>query len=238
MPAPSDTRLGRDLRSAFRLPVTGWPLAVVESDYGFRGARLVVNDRPLLDVPSRDRLLEGVTTRLPDGHELRLTLETEQGQDRIQLTVDGRAALPESAISAKPSRSAWIHAAIALVGSFAGFGGGLFYLIKAQNLVDPWAMKMAYHTAGWHLLLTFSLFPASVWGQRVGIRAVQLVSLVFFFIHLGIAIANVVTPDSMHDGSIAVLNAISGVLFLASVIYGQRAWRDMDPIAALRTGRV
>jgi hypothetical protein len=86
-------------------------------------------------------------------------------------------------------------------------------------------------------LLTLTLFPASVWGQQLGIRAVQLVSCVFFFIHVGIAVANGVAPDSLRDGSIAMLNALSGLLFLVSVIYGQRAHRDMDPVAALQLGR-
>ena len=58
-------------------------------------------------------------------------------------------------------------------------------------------------------------------------------SSVFFCIHVGIALANWSNPDSMHDGAIAILNAFSGVLFLASVVYGQVAYRDMDPVAAL-----
>ena len=123
------------------------------------------------------------------------------------------------------------------MGSFAGFASGLLYLTKAQSLADPWALKMAYHTAGWHLLLTLTLFPASVWGQQRGIRAVQVISVVFFAIHVGIAIANASQPDSLHDGPIALLNGISGLLFLASALYGQRAFADMDPIQALRERR-
>ena len=101
---------------------------------------------------------------------------------------------------------------------------------------SAWALKMAYHTAAWHLLLTFTLFPASVWGQRLGIRSVQIVSLVFFCIHLGIAIANAFWRDagSLVDVWIAFYNALSGVLFLASLIYGNRAHSDMDPVTALR----
>ena len=75
-----------------------------------------------------------------------------------------------------------------------------------------------------------ALFPASVWGQRAGIRAVQVVSLVFFFIHAGIALANA----GVSDPAIAAFNAASGLLFGASTLVGQRAHRDMDPIRARR----
>ena len=242
MAATGDTmvgaELGRELDTAFRLPKDGWPRAVFQSDYGYRGGRLVVDGRPVLDVPSRQALARGVSTTLVTGERVTVTVVEVEGGDTIELTLDGEPAIAEQTIAAKPSRSAWIHAAIALLGSFAGFAGGYIYLVKAQTLADPWALKMAYHTAGWHLLLTLTLFPASVWGQRGGIRAVQLISLVFFCIHVGIAIANAGFPDSLHDGAIAVLNALSGLLFLASVIYGQRAWRDMDPIQALRDGRL
>lgn len=236
--ASSGAELGRELETAFRLPSEGWPRAVFQSDYGYRGGRLLVEGKAVLDVASRDKLLAGVSTTLADGARVTVKLVAVDGDDALELELDGELALPEKAIAAKPSRSAWVHAVIALVGSFAGFAGGYLYLVKAQSLADPWALKMAYHTAGWHLLLTFTLFPASVWGQRAGIRAVQLISLVFFFIHVGIAIANAGYPDSLHDGAIAALNALSGLLFLASVLYGQRAWRDMDPIVALRSGRV
>ena len=236
--APSGAELGRELETAFRLPVEGWPRAVFHSDYGYRGGRLVVDGRPVLDVSSRDKLVAGVSATLPTGQRVTVRLVDVDQSDVLELHVGDELALPERAIAAKPSRSAWFHAVIALVGSFAGFAGGYLYLVKAQSLADPWALKMAYHTAGWHLLLTFTLFPASVWGQRAGIRAVQFISLVFFCIHVGIAIANAGFPDSLHDGAIAALNAVSGLLFLASVIYGQRAWRDMDPIDALKSGRV
>jgi hypothetical protein len=93
---------------------------------------------------------------------------------------------------------------------------------------------MGLHMAGWHLLLTLTLFPASVWGQRIGIRVVQAVSLVFFLIHAGIATANL----DMADPAIAVLNALSGLLFGAATLYGQRAHRDMDPIRALVEARI
>ena len=121
----------------------------------------------------------------------------------------------------------------------AGFAASYLYLLKAGTLHTDWEVKMGQHMAGWHLLLTFTLFPASVWGQRLGIRAVQLVSALFFCIHLGIALANlgpaaVATP---YDAGIAILNAASGTLFLLTVLYGFRAYRDMDPIAALRDGR-
>jgi len=69
---------------------------------------------------------------------------------------------------------------------------------------------------------------------------VQWVSLLFFFIHAGIAIANFgpAEPTQPTDAAIAGLNAASGFLFLVAAIYGNRAYRDMDPVAALRAGRV
>ena len=150
--------------------------------------------------------------------------------DDIRLCVDGEPALLESKLTISASRSAWNHAWIALAASFFGFLAGYLYLVKAQTLNDAWAMKMSLHMAGWHLLLTLTLFPASAWGQRIGIRTVQVMSFVFFCIHVGIALANVGTPD---DVLIAALNAASGVCFAAAVVYGQRAYRDMDPLAAL-----
>jgi hypothetical protein len=62
---------------------------------------------------------------------------------------------------------------------------------------------------------------------------VQFVSLVFFCIHASMAFAN----SDLGDPGIAFFNAASGILFLASVVYGNRAHRDMDPIAALVAGR-
>lgn len=223
----------------FRLPLEGWPRALFRSDYGYGHAELTLaGDRTVLRAPSRAALEQGAELRLDTGEILTLRLDHESGTPVVRVLVDGDDAVREDTIHAPPSRSAWIHALIALVGSAAGFIAGYLYLLKAQQLESPWALKMAYHTAGWHLLLTFTLFPASVWGQRVGIRSVQLVSLIFFFIHVGIAAANLSSPDSLHDGGIALLNGVSGVLFLVSVLYGQRAHRDMDPIAALTSGRL
>ncbi len=97
---------------------------------------------------------------------------------------------------------------------------------------------MAYHMAGWHLLLTFTLFPSSVWGQRVGIRSVQVVSAVFFVIHACIAAVNALDPQTMtvNDQWIAAWNALSGSFFLAAAIYGNPAYRDMDPARAFVVG--
>ncbi len=227
------------LEIAFRLPIEGWPRALFRSDYGYGHAELVLpGQRVLLRAPNRAALEVGAEACLETGERVTLRLETASGDPEIRVLVDGDVALREDELHAPPSRSAWVHAVIAFSGSLAGFVAGYLYLGKAQALADPWALKMAYHTAGWHLLLTFTLFPASVWGQRPGIRGVQFISLVFFFIHVGIAIANWSTPDSMHDGAIAGLNALSGALFLASVLYGERAHRDMDPVKALQHGRL
>ena len=70
------------------------------------------------------------------------------------------------------SGSAWLHAWIALTGSVLGFVASYLYVGRAQTFSDQWAMQMAIHMAGWHLLLALTLFPASVWGQRPGIRSV------------------------------------------------------------------
>ncbi len=155
----------------------------------------------------------------------------------VEVAIDGRPAPAESALKPRPSRSAWMHAVIALAASAAGFIASYLYLEKAWALDSVWSLKMANHMAAWHLLLTFTLFPASVWGRRAGIRAVQATSALFFAIHLGIAIANFVDPDPIHaDGVwIGVWNAVSGAFFLLAVFYGNVAWRDMDPAGALQT---
>lgn len=229
-------RAAPGIELAFRLPVAGWPRAEYASDFGHDGARLTVAGQRVLSAATRAALEASTSGELPTGEPIRMQL-TERG---LVVTVAGRRALREDRVFARPTRSAWIHAFIALFGSAAGFVASAFYLARGSALagLDPlsaeWAHKMGIHTAGWHLLLTFTLFPASVWGQRAGIRAVQAVSLVFFFIHAGIALANA----DMSDRAIAAFNALSGVLFAASVLYGQRAYRDMDPLRALAENRI
>jgi hypothetical protein len=222
----------RDLEIAFRLPLPGWPRAVFQSDYGYRGGGLLLDGAQVLEAHSREALERGVEGQAR-GAPLTMRLVDRSGAPALEVTAAGKAARREGRIFAQPTRSAWTHALLALGGSAAGFAASWFYLVKADALHDDWARKMGQHTAGWHLLLTFTLFPASVWGQRPGIRAVQLVSLVFFFIHAAMALANA----DLGDPGIAFFNAASGVLFLASVLYGNRAHRDMDPIAALIAGR-
>lgn len=218
---------------AFRLPIEGWPRARFQSNFGFGGARLETDGKIVLRARTREDLEAGVTGTLPGGEPCAMRLVLSAGALRVEVEAAGQRAPREDRVWARPTRSAWIHASIALAGSAAGFAASWFYLVKAWDEDSQWAMKMGSHTAGWHLLLTLTLFPASVWGQRVGIRAVQLVSLVFFLIHAGIALAN----SGPGTPAIAFFNGLSGVAFLASVIYGQRAHRDMDPIAALRSGR-
>lgn len=219
---------------AFRLPIEGWPRAWFHSDFSFENARLETGGTIVLRAPTRACLERGVTGTLPGGEPCAMRLETASGALRIEVDAAGLRAPREDRVWARPTRSAWIHACLALAGSAAGFAASWFYLMRARTMDSAWAMKMGYHTAGWHLLLTLTLFPASVWGQRAGIRAVQLVSLVFFFIHAGIALAN----SGPGDPAIALFNGLSGLAFLLSVAQGQRAYRDMDPIAALRAGRV
>ena len=230
-----------ELEVPFRLPVDGWPRAVFESDYTYDGGRLVVDDHAVVRAATREQLERGVRGCLAGGGaDVAVRLVVGERTPELQLWVDGRPALREDGLRARPTRSAWVHACLALAASAAGFTASYLYLIKAQTLQNDWALKMANHMAGWHLLLTFSLFPASVWGQRAGIRAVQWVSLLFFFIHAGIALANSgpADPGSPDDLWIAIWNATSGACFLAASVYGNCAYRDMDPVAALRAGRL
>lgn len=220
----------------YRLPVAGWPRAIFKSGFGYENARLTVDGARVLLSSTREDLESGVQGELRGGDAVAMRL-TEGG---LAIVAGGKHAVREDRIFAKPTRSAWIHAFIALAASAAGFTASAFYLARSSALanLDPlssvWAHKMGIHTLGWHLLLTLTLFPASVWGQRWGIRSVQVVSLVFCVIHAGIAAANA----DMSDTAIAVFNALSGILFAISVAYGQRAYRDMDPIRALHENRL
>lgn len=217
---------------AFRLPVAGSPRATFETDFGLRGGRLLVEDRVAIAVHTREALANGAVTRYAD-QELEVRLVTDGATEHVVLLYAGQLVPTEDRLSAPPSRSAWIHGWVALAASFFGFVASWLYLERARSFEDAWALKMAIHTAGWHLMLTLLLFPASVWGQRIGIRAVQLVSLIFFFIHLGMAISNLdAASRSMSGPWIATFNALSGICFAAAVVYGQTAHRDMDPLRA------
>ncbi len=227
------------LNLAFRLPLDGWPRALLETDHRYSRSRLIVEGREVLVALSRAELEAGVGAELGSGGaRIEVRLSMDGSIPNVELRVDGRAAIAESDLNAAPTPSAWRHAFIALLASAAGFAASYLYLREAWALDSGWSLKMAYHMAGWHLLLTVSLFPASVWGQRLGIRCVQVVCLMFFLIHAGIALANIASPDpgSSADLPIGVLNAISGLFFLAGVVYGNVAWRDMDPVAPLLCG--
>ena len=229
-----------DLEIAYRLPVGNWQRALFRSNYRYDGGSLVVGDEVVLRADSREQLEHGVDGVLPgSGRRVAMRLRVSNGVPCIEILADGKPAPAEAKLAAPPSRSAWMHAVIALCASAFGLIASWLYLLKAIDLDSPWAMKMGHHMAGWHLLLTVSLFPASVWGQRVGIRSVQFISFVFFCIHAGIALANLGTSDASNpdDLWIALFNALSGVFFLWAVFYGQRAFRDMDPVSALRAGR-
>jgi len=221
-----------DLRIVFRLPVAGWPRAVFESDHVYDGGCLRVGGQVVASATSRTELRRGVEGPLPDDQgRVTVRLTMDGAMPRLLVSVDGREALPEDELPVPTAPSAWGHAGLALAASAAGFVASYLYLDKSTVLQSLQAWKMAYHMAGWHLLLTFTLFPASVWGGRVGIRAVQATSLLFFLIHLGIALANVVGTQAAEPGDfrIGVWNAVSGAFFLAAVVYGNKAYRDMDP---------
>ena len=222
----------------FRLPLPGWPAATFTSTLTYDGGRLLVDGATILEASSRADLERGVHGSVHAGRaaDVALQLTSAERGANLRLLVDGQPAPREDQLRAPPSRSAWLHACLALTGSAAGFAASYLYLLKGSAAESDWAMKMGQHMAGWHLLLTVTLFPASVWGQRLGIRVVQWVSLLFFFIHAGIALANLAPTVGAdpRDGAIAFWNALSGVLFLTAALYGNRAYRDMDPVAALR----
>jgi len=213
---------------AFRLPLAGLPRAVFVTDYGLRHGRLIVDGAVVLDARSHEILAEGLSAVLP-GTQAEVTVRAID--DDLQVSVDGRTARREDDLRAPSSRSAWLHGWIALAGSAFGLMASYLYVLRSHSLDDAWSMRMAWHMAAWHLLLTLTLFPASVWGQRLGIRAVQAMSLLFFLIHVGIAVSNALAKGALADGySIAFFNAASGIMFLGAVAYGQRAHADMDPL--------
>lgn len=217
-------------RLAFRLPLPGLPRALFVTDYGLRRGHLLVDGAMILDAPSHEALVSGVSAALP-GTAQRITVQAVD--DDVRLSVDGFEVTCEEHLRAPTSRSAWIHGCIALGGSAFGFVASYLYVLRANELHDPWPMRMALHMAAWHLLLTLMLFPASVWGQRIGIRAVQATSLLFFVIHAGIAVSNArEVVESSYGPWIAIFNAASGLAFFAAVAYGQRAHADMDPLHA------
>jgi hypothetical protein len=229
-----------EVELGFLLPLPGWPRATFESDFLYERAALRLDGAVVLEAPSRAALEAGVTAALGRSAALlgmRLGT-TARGAPDVRVTVDGRPARREDALRPRPTRSAWTHACLALAASAAGFVASYLYLLRAAAEEGDWALRMARHMAGWHLLLTVTLFPASVWGRRAGIRAVQATALLFFAIHAGIALANADADAAAdHGAAIAVFNAVSGAFFLAAALYGNRAHRDMDPVAALRAGR-
>lgn len=228
-----------ELEITIYLPLPGWPRAVIRTDYTYDGASLLVEGREVARAKRLVELEHGVAGKLASGEPVEMRLNTsDSGRHTFAVRVAGQLARLEDRLKAPPSRSAWVHATVALAASGAGFIASYLYLLRAQTEQGDWALKMGNHMAGWHLLLTFTLFPASVWGGRGAIRGVQFVSIVFFFIHLGIAIANIGSDDGGHTGAIAFFNALSGILFLVASFYGNRAHRDMDPVEALRQGRI
>jgi hypothetical protein len=229
-----------EIELGFLLPLPGWPRATFESDFLYERAALRVDGAVVLEATGRGALEAGVTGALgaPAAVVGMRLGTTAHGAPDVRVTVDGRPARREDALRARPTRSAWTHACLALAASAAGFVASYLYLLRAAAEEGDWALKMARHMAGWHLLLTVTLFPASLWGGRTGIRAVQATALLFLAIHAGIALANAgAGAPTDHEGAIAFFNAASGAFFLAAALYGNRAHRDMDPVAALRAGR-
>ena len=218
----------------YRLPLSGRPRATFETDYLYEGGRLMIDGACVLHVPSRGALEDGVSATFAEG-VVSARLDPTGEQARVVVTLDGVEATDERSVDVRATRSAFVHASLALAGSFAGFVASFLYLHKAALLHSAWALKMGQHTAGWHLVLTLTLFPGSIWGGRTGIRIVQCVCVLFFAIHLAIAVANLGAsdPTNPNDPAVAVFNALSGILFLIAAWVGNRAHRDMDPGLAL-----
>lgn len=217
-----------ELVIAFRLPQPGLPRAVFRTDYGLRGGRLEIDGVETMSIGTRAELEAGVEGRAPgDGAPLWIGLSSEPDAE-LELRIAGERAPREDELSAPLPRSAWVHATIGFAASTFGFIASYLYLVRSEAAGDNWALRMAIHMAAWHAILVLTLFPASIWGKRIGVRAVQLVSAVFFVIHAGIAIANAIDPPRTAEGpGIAVLNALSGIFFLFAVLFGQRVHREM-----------
>jgi hypothetical protein len=212
----------------YRLPLAGRPVAELVTDYSLSFARVAVAGQTVLEATGAEVVARGVDAPLAGGPH-RLAVRAADNDEGIALLFDGAELDSAERVAVPTSRSAWAHACIALTGSLVGLAAAYGYLLRARAAGDAWAMKMAYHMAAWHLLLALTLFPASVWGQRIGIRAVQVVSAVFFAIHLGIGLANA-GDHGLADGTwMAALNVASGACFLAAAVYGQRAHADMRP---------
>jgi hypothetical protein len=205
-----------ELRIDFVLPRAAPSRAVFVTDYGLRGGRLLVADQIVVEAASRDALARGVTAVLERTGQ-RVEVRALDDFD-VQVTLDGEPAVRADRASTETRRAAWLHAVLALGASACGFAASFLYVVRARVAADPWAMKMAVHMAGWHLLLTIALFPAAVWGGRFGRHAVRATALLFFLIHLGIALANGGASGEAHASLIAALNAASGLLFLATTL--------------------
>ncbi len=196
------------------------------SDYGMSKGRCLVDGAEVISIPSYAALRAGVSRDLAGLG--RITVRADEDFE-VRMWVDEVEAPREDRVVEPISRSAWHHAWLALSGSGLGFIASWLYLRRAEASGDPWALKMAMRMAAWHLMLTLTLFPASLWGRRVGTRAVQGAALVFFFIHLGIALANTGSHVAIAEGPwLALLNGASGIAFFVTVVYGQRAHADMS----------
>ncbi len=194
------------------------------SDFGLTHAVVYWADAQVLTVRDAQALAAGVRAALPHGQG---ELEVRAAHPSVVvLCLNGVPLRPAGSSAHRSAGAAWVHALLALAGSLFGFAAGWLYLQRAQQDGEAWSLKMAWHMAAWHLLLTLTLFPASLWGQRAGIRAVQLVSLVFFAIHAGISLANALAGGGASEGAaIASLNLLSGLAFLATFLWGFRALR-------------
>ena len=85
------------------------------------------------------------------GEAITLRLTTRAGKLTVEVTVAGQRAPEEGRVWAKPTRSAWIHACIALGGSGAGFLASYFYLAwkvsETVVLLAIFSLKNSAHSA-------------------------------------------------------------------------------------------
>ncbi|MEJ7734314.1 MAG: hypothetical protein WKG00_34605 [Polyangiaceae bacterium] len=203
-----------ELRISYLLPAASPTRAVFVTDYGLRGGELLVDGAVVLAAPSHAALQQGVVGALRSSGQA--VCARSEGDFDVRIWVDGIEAVREDAPAAFRGRAARLHAALALAASASGFVASWLYVVRARASGDAWAMKMALHMAGWHLLLTLALFPAALWGGRFGLAGVRVTALVFFAIHAAIALANL-GPEA-EGSAIAALNATSGLAFLATAL--------------------
>lgn len=200
----------------------------VRTSYLYDGATVHWDGDQVLALADRAAFLAGAQVRV-GADELSVVLRDDGVRvPEPELVLNRAPLVRQDRARRATSGPVYLHSFLALFGSFAGFAASYLYLLRSENYDDPWALKMALHMGAWHLLLTLTLFPAALFGGRIGVRIAQLASLLFFAIHLGIGLANLDAGTLLKDGwPIALLNAASGLFFALAVLSGQPAVRAL-----------